>query len=87
MLDATSHWQRQAVDAIVDDLYGQQTALTMRVVESAGAGESAVEAWATENEMIMARNAQLLSDLRAQPGFDLAMLAVANRQMRDLITG
>ncbi|MDP6951393.1 MAG: NAD-glutamate dehydrogenase, partial [Alphaproteobacteria bacterium] len=87
MLDATSHYQRQAVDAIVDDLYGQQTALTMRVVESAGAAEAAVENWATDNEMIMARNAQLLSDLRAQPGFDLAMLAVANRQMRDLITG
>jgi glutamate dehydrogenase len=85
-LASTTHWQRQAVSAIVDDLYGQQMALTMRVVASAGIEAEAVERWAGDNQVIMARNAQLLADLRAQPGFDLAMLAVANRQMRDLIT-
>ena len=72
--------------AIIDDLYSQQTALTRRVVKSAGSGPEAVESWAADNAGIMARNAQLLAELRAQPGFDLAMLAVANRQMRDLIT-
>ena len=82
---ADNHWWRQAVDAIIDDLYGQQMALTIRVVESAGAGADAVERWAGDNQAIMARNAQLFADLRAQAGFDLAMLAVANRQTRDLI--
>jgi glutamate dehydrogenase len=85
-LASTSHWQHQAVSALVDDLYGQQMALTMRVVNGAGTDAEAVERWAGENKVLLARNARLLADLRAQPGFDLAMLAVANRQMRDLIT-
>jgi len=82
-----SDWQRQAVTAIIDDLYGQQRALTARVVASAGGGAGAVEAWATDNPTIMARNERLFADLRSGDGLDLAMLAVANRQMRGLITG
>ena len=73
--------------AIIDDLYGQQLALTIRVVETAGSGADATEIWAAENPNIISRNAQLFTDLRTQPGMDLAMLAVANRRMRELITG
>lgn len=84
-----SHWQLQAVSAIIDDLYGQQLALTIRVVESAGKkatlDAAAVEKWADDNPEILTRNAQLFADLRTQPGMDLAMLAVANRRMRELI--
>ena len=82
-----NHWQDKAVTAIIDDLYGQQLALTIRVVETAGSGADATEIWAAENPDIISRNAQLFTDLRTQPGMDLAMLAVANRRMRELITG
>ncbi len=84
-----SHWQLQAVSAIIDDLYGQQLALTIQVIKSAGKKAkldgSAVDKWATDNPDIITRNAQLFADLRTQPGMDLAMLAVANRRMRELI--
>ena len=82
-----NHWQDKAVSAIIDDLYGQQLALTVRVLETAGKGMDATEKWAAENPDIIGRNAQLFTDLRTQPGMDLAMLAVANRRMRELIRG
>ncbi len=84
-----SHWQLQAVSAIIDDLYGQQLALTIRVVKSAAKkaikDQTAVDKWIADNPEVLTRNAQLFADLRTQPGMDLAMLAVANRRMRELI--
>ena len=74
-------WQRQAAAAIVDDLYDRQTELTAHIVERAGAAED----WAAERAEAVARHAHLLDDLRAQPRFDLAMLAVASRRVRDLL--
>jgi glutamate dehydrogenase len=82
-----NHWQDKAVSAIIDDLYGQQLAVTIRVVETAGGGDGVTDKWAEDNPDIITRNAQLFTDLRTQPGMDLAMLAVANRRMRELITG
>ena len=73
--------------AIIGDLYGQQLALTIRVVETAGSGADVTATWAGANPDIITRNAQLFTDLRTQPGMDLAMLVVANRRMRELITG
>ncbi len=78
---STSHWQGQAASAIADELYDQQMALTVQVIGGAGT----VAAWAAANPASMARNARLLDDLRGQPGFDLAMLTVASRRMRDLM--
>jgi len=84
-----SHWQLQAVSAIIDDLYGQQLALTIRVIKSGGKkaikDATVVDKWVADNPDILTRNAQLFADLRTQPGMDLAMLAVANRRMRELI--
>ena len=74
-------WQRQAASAIVEDLYDRQTELTARIIESAGGAEG----WAVENAAALAGHARLLDDLRAQPRFDLAMLAAASRRVRDLV--
>ena len=49
--------------------------------------DSLTATWADANPDIISRNAQLFTDLRTQPGMDLAMLAVANCRMRELITG
>ncbi|MGF7176429.1 NAD-glutamate dehydrogenase [Azospirillum doebereinerae] len=86
-----NHWQRQAVAAIVDDLFAHQSALTVRVLEN-GAGEdtaadTVVEEWIARRRPVVERVEQLLAELRAQPAIDLAMLAVANRQLRGLIAG
>jgi len=84
--DAATAWQRQAMTAIIDDLYGQQRLLTTHVIESgAGAGvDGALERWVETHRTAVARNEQLLADLRKAGGVDLAMLTVAAQQIRVL---
>lgn len=84
-----NHWQKQAVAALVDDLFAHQTALTVRVLESADRlpAEAPVDGWIAQHRPVVERVEQLLSELRTQPHIDLAMLAVANRQLRGLTAG
>ncbi len=88
-LSAESHWQRQAVTAIVDDLYSQQRALTTAVLEANGAGavDGAVDEWVSAHRPVVERNEELLADLGKIESVDLAMLTVANRQIRVLAAG
>ena len=83
---AESHWQRQAVMAIVDDLYGQQRTLTSAVLDGNGKGpvNGAVDKWIEAHKPAVERNQRLLDDLRKADTQDLAMLTVANRQIRVL---
>ncbi len=84
-----NHWQKQAVAALVDDLFAHQTALTVRVLETADhlPAEAPVDGWIAQHRPVVERVEQLLSELRTQPNVDLAMLAVANRQLRGLTAG
>ena len=90
-LSANTHWQRQAVTAIIDDLYVQQRALTSSVIEANGDGDGAVDGvvngWIDANRAAVGRNEQLLADLRKSGAVDIAMLTVANRQIRVLAAG
>jgi len=80
---ADNHWQKQATAALVDDLFAHQTQLTVRVLDAAGDPES----WIAQRRPVVERIEQLLTELRTQPAVDLAMLAVANRQLRGLTAG
>jgi len=84
-----SHWQRQAVAAIIDDLYGEQRVLTGAVLAAKGrtAVSGAVDKWFDANQSRVARNQRLIDDLRKADIQDLAMLTVANRQIRVLADG
>ena len=86
---AESHWQRQAVAAIIDDLYGEQRVLTGAVLAAKGrtAVSGAVDKWFDANQSRVERNARLIDDLRKADIQDLAMLTVANRQIRVLADG
>ncbi|HEY0834300.1 MAG TPA: NAD-glutamate dehydrogenase domain-containing protein, partial [Azospirillum sp.] len=84
---ADNHWQKQATAALVDDLFAHQTQLTVRVLDAAGEPDARVAAWMTQRRPVVERVEQLLSELRTQPAVDLAMLAVANRQLRGLTAG
>jgi glutamate dehydrogenase len=83
-------WDKLAVTAIVDDLYSQQGELTARVVSSvrkgggAGDAERAIDDWVQERRPLVTRTEQLLAELRAVGTPDLAMLAVANRQLKSM---
>ncbi|WP_029010617.1 NAD-glutamate dehydrogenase [Azospirillum halopraeferens] len=89
LVKTDNHWQKQATAAIVDDLFAHQTQLTVRVLDGAGTlppGDP-VEHWIARRRPVVERVEQLLSELRTQPAVDLAMLAVANRQLRGLTAG
>ena len=107
-----AYWDKLAVAAIVDDLYGHQVAITRDALAgSAGsgvtpdtangaaantAGDAAantdahtaiIDSWCTSRGATLARATTMLEDLRAAPRLDIAMLAVANRQIRALAGG
>lgn len=89
-LPSDSAWDKLAVTAIVDDLYGHQSALTSRVLEAVKGrveAEEVIHSWANERQAIVARTEQLLAELNAAGNPDLAMLAVANRQLKSLVEG
>ncbi len=82
-----THWEQQAITAIVEDLYGQQRALTARVFErSNGAtGEKAIEEWVKSHASSVERTATLISEFKSAGGLDIARLAIANRYIRNMI--
>jgi glutamate dehydrogenase len=80
-----NHWQKQAVSAIIDDLYGLQSDLTARILSDGESHEAAITTWAAARQGPVDRINHLLTELRGVARVDLAMLAVANRQLRGLI--
>jgi len=83
-LPADTYWRKQALTAIVDELYAHQTRVTRDIVVQGGECAAAIASWIGANQTAVDRTTQLLNDLRNAPAVDLAMLAVANRQMRAL---
>lgn len=84
---AQSRWDKQALDAILDDLYGYQSQLTSRILEAAGGlgtAEALTDAWARTHEHVVKRIDGLLAELEMAPQVDVSMLAVVNRQLRAL---
>ena len=75
-----------AIAAIVEDLFGQQRALTRIVLDTANGagGEQAVTGWCARNETTVARSAAMLDDFEAS-GLDVSKLALANRNIRMMI--
>ncbi|MDJ0950098.1 MAG: NAD-glutamate dehydrogenase [Alphaproteobacteria bacterium] len=89
-LQINTHWDKQAVAAIVDDLYSEQYEIAVKVLDAfpgARAGEDAILTWAESRGPLFQRTERLFEDMRAAPApLDLSMLAVANRQLRALVT-
>ena len=84
-----SHWDRLAVFAIIEDLYGHQRDLTTAILSADGqkgrTGGQAIAAWRNTRGAALTRADALFGDLRQVGKLDLAMLAVANRTLRSLI--
>jgi glutamate dehydrogenase len=86
-LPTDTAWDKLAVTAVVDDLFGHQGQLTQRVLETAGNGaaEGVIDDWAEARRPLVARTEQLLAELQSTGSPDFAMLAVANRQLKSLV--
>jgi glutamate dehydrogenase len=82
-----SHWDRLAVFAIIEDLYGHQRDLTVSILAQAKGliGSEAIASWRETRGAALARADGLFADLGEVGKLELAMLAVANRTLRSLI--
>ncbi|MBL8659824.1 MAG: NAD-glutamate dehydrogenase [Rhodospirillales bacterium] len=84
-LPVTSYWQRLAVAAVIEELYGHQRDITTRIHDNgAGTGYEAIEAWSRAHGPVVDRSRALIAELTAAPKVDLSMLTVASRQLRTL---
>ncbi len=89
-IETQTGWQRQAIQAMVDELYGLQHDLVSHVMDAAGSAtavDAIVAMWADSRKGLVARTEQTLADMQAAPSADIAMVAVALRQLRVLVSG
>jgi glutamate dehydrogenase len=82
-LRAETPWQKQAVEATIDDLSALQTDLAARILASCSSQpEDPVAAWSAAHAAALAPAEPLIRELRVTAAPDLAMLVVAGRQIR-----
>ncbi len=83
----SNHWLKLAVAAVIEDLYGVQRELTLRVATCGTDPAVSLDNWIAAHRPAVERAEQLLTELRASGRPDLAILTVANRQIRSLTEG
>ena len=88
-MPARNGWQKQAVTATVDDLNALQAELTSRVLDGGEAqpGLALLDAWTKRRQAPIDRIDHLVAELKAVDVLDVAMLTVASRRLRGLVTG
>ena len=85
-LPQREHWDRLAAQAIAEDSYAHQRALTAHILH-ANEGPPDIEGidvWAKANEETVQRFGGIFCELQDIPSLDLATLNVANRALRVL---
>jgi glutamate dehydrogenase len=88
-METQTSWQRQAVQAMADELYALQQDLVSQVIRTAGKSpviDAILSNWSDARKPLVARTEQTLADIRAAGTTDLAMIAVALRQLRLLVS-
>jgi glutamate dehydrogenase len=88
-LRGESHWQKLAIQAMIEELYNHQSDLTAAILaEGSPPGEAVdrvIDGWIEERQPAAERSQELLAELRTAGTLDHAMLAVANRRFRALL--
>ncbi|MGH7799996.1 MAG: NAD-glutamate dehydrogenase [Thermodesulfobacteriota bacterium] len=87
-LPVQNHWQDLAKTALYDELYGQQRALTAKVLQMSPKtknAETCIDAWLAQNRALIERCLQVFADLKAGGTIELAMLSVALRELHSLV--
>ncbi len=85
-LGADSHWQKLAVASVIEELYGHQRDVTLRVLEicDGAIGDQTIETWSQSQGVAVERVRQLLGELEGATAVDLPMVIVASRQLGGL---
>ncbi len=82
-----SPWQQAAVTATLEDLFSHQAELARQVVvgHASGKTRAAIGAWVKGRSAAVQRFEGLLKDFEAPDHIDLAMLTIAERELRRLV--
>ncbi len=86
-LPRENRWQALGRDALRDDLYTQQRAMTSDVLKlgsRTAAPSERIDAWLQSNALAAERCKRILQDVRARGSADFTMLSVALREIRGL---
>jgi len=86
-LPADQHWKAMARNAMLDDLTGLQSAITVEAIngfDENTSPETLVGAWQSRNRRAIERTQQLLAELKNAPAMDVSMISVALRELRHL---
>jgi glutamate dehydrogenase len=83
-LQPGTNWQKMAITALIDDFFQHQAELTRKVLDDPTGSADPLAAWLARHPDEIAALDALLAEMRAAPAIDLAMLTVANRQLRAL---
>jgi glutamate dehydrogenase len=86
-IDLETHWQRLAVEALIEEIYGHQLALSGQVLDVADGKlgpRAAIDGWSQRNGAAVEQTEHLLGELRSTAITDISMVAVASRQLRAL---
>jgi glutamate dehydrogenase len=88
-LPREERWEALARRALLEELQNEQRALAADVLGESGDGPvpDRVSAWIAHNAQPVERCQQVLADVKAGNAYDLAMLSVAVREIRNLIEG
>jgi glutamate dehydrogenase len=89
-LPSANRWQSLARGALRDDLYSLHRVLTQEVLETGGAtvdSDVSLEAWLHRNRTATERCLSMFADIKASRISDTTTLAVALREVRNLIRG
>lgn len=85
-----SYWDRLAVSAAIEELFGHQRNLAQTITTAAKGKlppEKAMEAWVTTNKARIDRYDQVFAEVKAADSLSLSMLTVANRQLSAMTAG
>lgn len=84
-MSANSHWDRLALGTIVDDMWQLQYGLTLKILQHGRQDETMMAIWEEAHQERVERVDLILGELSAMPHLDLAMLAVINRELREMV--
>ncbi len=87
-LPSDDHWQAEATRGLVDQLFGCQAALTMRILRDtkskSGKDQSLAQKWLEDHTDQVKQIEPLFVDLRRAGTIDLPMLIIAEQRLRNL---
>jgi glutamate dehydrogenase len=79
-ISANSHWERQAIQAMMNDFYDEQRRLTVAVIRESGD----IEKWLAAHREELVRYDRFIDDLKGSDSPDIPKLMVALRHVRSL---